>query len=427
MAARRRFRWLFVLLAVLAVGLVLFTLLHKKKAAPAKPPQVSVNVVEVTSQDVPVSINALGAAQAWRSDTIVAQVSGIILETPFTEGQSVRAGQVLARIDPAPYQAALTQAEGSLERDEALLSEAKMDLARYQVLVAQNSIAKQTAEDEAAVVKQDEGVVKIDQGAVAAARVNVQRCVITSPIAGRVGVRLVDPGNLVGSGATSNSTNGSASTTSSSSGSTAGAASGGAGSAGSVTGGTTGTSGIAVVNQITPIAITFTVPQAQFAELAQISNGFRTPLKTEAYTEETNILIATGEVQIADNKVDPSTGTVELKARFDNADQKIWPGQFVNVKLILQTLKQVTTVPLSAINHGPQGAYVYVDNGGKAQVRPVKVATTQGALAVIDSGVAVGEKVVTDGQMTLKNGSMIRVLPANKAPPASATPSSPST
>jgi multidrug efflux system membrane fusion protein len=427
MAARRRFRWIFVVLALVAVALVMFTLLHKKKAPPAKPPQVSVNVAKVTVQDVPVSITALGAAQAWRSDTIVAQVSGVILKTPFIEGQSVRAGQVLAVIDPAPYQAALTQAQGSLKRDQALLEEAKMDLARYQTLAAQNSIAKQTAEDQAAVVKQDEGVVLVDQGAVAAARVNVDRCRITSPIAGRIGVRLVDPGNVVGSGATSNSTNGSASTTSSASGSTTGAASGGAGSAGSVTGGTTGSSGIAVVNQITPIAITFTVPQSQFAELVQVSNGFRTPLKTQAYTQETNALIGSGEVQIADNKVDPSTGTVELKAKFENADQRIWPGQFVSVTLTLRTLQHVPTVPAAAVNHGPQGAYVYVAQGGKAQMRPVKIAATQGAFAVIASGLKVGETVVTDGQMTLKNGSQIRILPQGKAPPAAANPSSPST
>jgi multidrug efflux system membrane fusion protein len=427
MAERRRFRWIFVVLGLLAVALLVFALFHKKPAPPPKPPRVSVNIAKVTVSDVPLSITALGAAQAWRSDTIVAQVSGIILKTPFKEGQSVRAGQVLAMIDPAPYQAALTQAQGSLKRDQALLEEARMDLARYQTLAAQNSIAKQTAEDQAAVVKQDEGVVLLDQGAVAAARVNLDRCRITSPIAGRIGVRLVDPGNLVGSGAASNSTNGSASTTSSASGSTTGAASSGAGSAGSVTGGTTGTSGIAVVNQITPIAITFTVPQAQFAQLVQVSNGFRTPLKTEAYAEESDTLIGSGQVQIADNKVDPSTGTVELKARFENTDEKIWPGQFVNVKLVLKTLQRVPTIPASAVNQGPQGAYVYVATGGKAQMRPVKVAATEGAFAVIASGLQPGETVVTDGQMTLKNGSLIRVLPPGKSPPASATPSSPST
>ena len=418
MAARRRFRWIFIVLGLLAVGLVLFAVFHKKKAPPPAPPQVPVNVAQVTEQDVPVSVTALGAAQAWRSDTIVAQVSGIILRTPFKEGDNVRAGQVLAEIDPAPYQAALTQAEGSLRRDEALLAQAKMDLARYQVLLAQNSIARQIAEDQAALVKQDEGVVLLDQGTVAAARVNLQRCRITSPIPGRIGVRLVDPGNLVGAGSTSNSTNGSASTASTTAGSTAGGASNQAGTSGSVTGGTTGSGGIAVVNQIEPIAITFTVPQQDFANLVRVSNGFRRPLPTQAFTQETNESLGSGQVQIADNKVDPGTGTVQLKAQFANADQRIWPGQYVNVKLTLQTLKHVPAIPAPAVNQGPQGPYVYVVQNGKAVLRYVKVLTTQENVAVIQSGLQVGETVVTDGQMTLRNGSPVRMPPAHNAPPS---------
>jgi multidrug efflux system membrane fusion protein len=418
MAEPRRRRWIFVALGVLAVLLLAFAVLHKKPAQKQATPPVTVNEAQVTSADVPMTVSALGAAQAWRSDTITAQVSGTLLEAPFKEGDEVRAGQLLAEIDPAPYRAALTQAQGQLRRDEALLEEARMDLTRYQTLAAQNSIPRQTAEDQAGVVKQDEGVVQIDQGAVAAARVNLERCRITSPIAGRVGVRLVDPGNVVGSGGAANSTNGSASTTSSSSGATAGGASGSAGTAGSVTGGTSGSSGIVVVNQIKPIAITFAVAQQDFANLVKVSDGFRKPLSTSAYTQETNELLGTGTVQIADNKVDPSTGTVQLKAQFANADEHIWPGQYVNVKLTLQTLQQALTIPAAAVNQGPQGTYVYVVNAGKAQVRQVKVATTQGAVAVIQSGLKLGETVVTDGQMTLRNGSEV-VLPGQK-PPAGA-------
>jgi multidrug efflux system membrane fusion protein len=424
MAARRRFRWLYVVLAVLAVVIVLFFLLQKPKKPAPKPPPVPVNTAVVTAQDVPVSVSALGAAQAWRSDTIVAQVSGIILKMPFKEGDTVRAGQLLAEIDPAPYQAALTQAQGSLRRDQALLEEAKMDFARYQVLAAQNSIARQTVEDQGAVVKQDEGVVQLDEGAVAAARINLQHCRITSPISGRIGVRLVDPGNLVGSGASANSTNGSSA---SSGASTTGGASSAAGASGSVTGGTTGSSGIAVVNQLQPIAVTFTVAQQDFANLLQASNGFRKPLETQAYTQDTGQLIETGALQIADNKVDPSTGTVQLKAQFANGGERLWPGEFVNVKLTLQTLQNVPTVPAGAVNQGPQGAYVYVVVGGKAQLRLVKVTTTQNGFAVIQSGLEVGETVVTDGQMTLKNGSQVRVLARGKAPASSATRTTPST
>jgi multidrug efflux system membrane fusion protein len=425
MAARRRFRWTFLVLGVLAIALALFAIFHKKKAPPPPPPRVPVNVAQVIVQDVPVSINALGAAQAWYSDTIVAQVSGLILRTPFKEGDHVRAGQLLAQVDPAPYQAALTQTQGSLRRDEALLAEAKMDLARYQVLAAQNSIARQTYEDQQAVVKQDEGIVQLDQGAVAAAQVNLARCRITSPISGRVGVRLVDPGNLVGSGTSTSSTNGAASTASTTAGSTAGGTSSAAGTTGSITGGTTGGSGIAVVNQLQPIAITFTVPQQDFANLMQVTNGLRKALSTQAFTQETNQPLGSGELQIADNKVDPGTGTVQLKAKFPNADERIWPGQYVDVKLTLQTLPHVPSVPASAINQGPQGPYVYVVQNGKAVLRPVKILTTQGAVAVVQSGLQPGETVVTDGQMTLRNGSQVHILPASKAPPASAAPTNP--
>ncbi|HEY1930187.1 MAG TPA: efflux RND transporter periplasmic adaptor subunit [Caulobacteraceae bacterium] len=410
MAARRRFRWTFLVLGVVAVALALFAIFHQKKAPPPPRPQVPVTVAQALAQDVPVSISELGAAQAWRSDTIVAQVSGIILKTPFKEGDRVHAGQVLAQIDPSPYRAILTQAEGALRRDQALLAEAKMDLARFQVLAAQNSIARQTYEDQQGLVKQDEGVVQLDQGSVDAARVNLNRCTITSPISGRVGVRLVDPGNLVGSGAVTASTNGSGATASTASGSTAGGASSAAGAAGSITGGVSGSSGIVVVNEISPIAVTFTVPQANFQRLLKLSDGFRKPLVTQAFSQEDNTLLATGELQIADNKVDPSTGTVELKAHFENADERIWPGQYLNVVLTLQTLQHATTVPAVAINQGPSGPYVFVVVGGKAQLRPVKVQSTQGATAIIASGVNVGETVVTDGEMTLKNGTPVRVV-----------------
>ena len=424
MAARRRFRWTFLVLGLVAVALALFAILHKQKAPPPARPAVPVNVALAAAQDVPVTISALGAAQAWRSDTIVAQVSGIILKTPFKEGDQVREGQILAQIDPAPYRAALTQAQGALRRDQALLAEAKVNLARYQVLLAQNSIARQTVEDQEGVVKEDEGVVLLDQGAVDAAKVNLKRCTITSPISGRVGVRLVDPGNLVGSGAVSASTNGSAATNSSTSGATAGGASSQAGAAGSITGGVTGSSGIVVVNQISPIAVTFTVPQSDFQRLMRLSDGFRKPLVTQAYSQENNTLLATGELQIADNKVDPSTGTVELKAKFDNANEQLWPGQYLNVVLTLQTVQHATTVPAAAVNQGPNGPYVYVLVGGKAQLRPVKVQSTQGSTAIIDSGVRVGETVVTDGEMTLKNGSPVRIVKTGAAPSgASTTPS----
>jgi multidrug efflux system membrane fusion protein len=196
MAQRRRFHWAFVILGLIALGLIVWVLI---KPHPRSLPEhaIPVTVATVTSQDFPISVTALGAAQAWTSDTILAQVSGKLLSVDFVEGGSVRAGQLLAQIDPAPYRAALMQAQGALARDEALLANARLDLKRYQLLASQDSIARQTADTQAALVKQDEGIVLTDQGLVASARINLGWTRVVSPISGRAGVRLVDPGNLV--------------------------------------------------------------------------------------------------------------------------------------------------------------------------------------------------------------------------------------
>jgi membrane fusion protein, multidrug efflux system len=400
MARARRFRWGLIIPAALFVLLVLWLVFHKPPAKPARTPTIPVTVAKATVQDVPVSITALGAAQAWKSDTIVAQVSGILLSTAFTEGSNVKAGQLLAQIDPAPYRAALTQAQGALKRDQALLADARLDLARYRTLSAQDSIARQTADTQAALVKQDEGTVLLDEGAVDAAKVNLDRTRITSPIAGRTGVRLVDPGNLVGGGA---STGGASAT------------------AASATASNTGATGIVIVNQIEPIAVTFTVPQGDFQRLSDLSNGFRKPLATQATSQETGESLGSGELSIADNRVDPTTGTVQLKARFANVGDRLWPGQFVNVQLTLQTLSGAITIPSTAVNQGPSGAFAYVVGaGGKASVRPIKVGWTQGTVTVVTSGLKAGETVVTDGQMILKAGSLVKVVqPAPATQPVS--------
>jgi multidrug efflux system membrane fusion protein len=404
MALRRRFRWQFLVLGAVAVALVLAVLFWKpaKKAAP--PHAVPVTTAVAATTDLPVSITALGAAQAWTSDTIFAQVSGKLVRVNFAEGTYVKAGQVLAEVDPAPYAAALTQAEGALKRDQAILAGARVDLARYKTLNAQDSIARQTYEDEVATVHQDEGVVELDQGAVAAAKVNLGWTRIVSPISGRTGVRLVDPGNLV-------SASGSTSSTPSTSAATSGAAPPTGGSS-SATG-----SGIVVVNQIDPIAVTFTVPQGQFQRLVDLSAGFTRPLAVRALSQETGAPLADGELRIADNRVDPATGTVELKARFSNPAGRLWPGQFVNVVLTLQTLRGVTTIPATAVNRGANGSYAFVVGAdGKAVVRPIQISWTQGEKAVIASGVRPGEIVVTDGQMILKAGSLVKVMKPASAP-----------
>jgi multidrug efflux system membrane fusion protein len=362
----RRFRWGFVALGVVLVALLVWAFFASQK--PNKPhgsPPTPVSVAKVTSEDVPLTITALGAAQAWQGVTITPQISGRLTYVA-SEGQDVRAGSVLVEIDCAPYQAALTQAQGQLHRDQATLEGAQRDLARYQALVAQNSIAKQTAEDQAATVKQEQGTVLADQGSVAAAQVNVRYCRITSPVDGRVGVRLIDPGNVVTTGSTA---------------------------------------AIISVNQIQPIAVIFTVPQGDFQRLVSASAGFARPLVTQAVSQETGADLGSGELVVADNHVDQTTGTVAMKARFPNPTRLLWPGQFVNVNLTLQTLTKATVVPAAAVNQGPKGAFVYVvGSDSKVLNQPVKVLTTQGAVAVIQSGLTPGQTVVTDGQMSLKPG-----------------------
>lgn len=361
-----------MVLGVVAVGLGLWALFGPKKQAKAdRNPSVPVIVAKAAYKDVPVTISAIGAVQAWQSDLIRTQVNGKLLSVPVAEGSFVKAGQLLAQIDPAPYQAALMQAQGALARDQALLTNAKLDLQRYQTLAKTNSISGQQVDTQSALVKQDEGVVLIDQGQVAAAQVNVNYTKIVSPVAGRVGVRLIDPGNVVS---------------------------------------TTDATGIVVVNQITPIAVTFTVPEGDFQRLAQMSDGFTKPLQTQAYSQETGQLLDTGDLMVADNRVDPSSGTVQLKARFKNDRQKLWPGLFVNVRLTLQTLQHAVTIPSVAVNEGPNGSFVYVvGDNRKVQIHPVAVQVVQDQTAVIQKGVNIGDTVVTDGQLSLSPGATVQV------------------
>ena len=372
MKAPSRSRIVFLVIGALAACLGLWAVFGPKKQTKGdRSASVPVAVAKASYQDVPVAISAIGAVQAWQSDLIRTQVNGKLLSVPVAEGSFVKAGETLAQVDPAPYQAALMQAQGALGRDQALLANAKLDLQRYQTLAKTNSIAQQQVDTQAALVKQDEGLVLLDQGQVAAAQVNVNWTKIVSPVSGRVGVRLVDAGNLVS---------------------------------------TTDTTGILVVNQLQPIAVTFTVPEGDFQRLAQMSDDFRKPLQTQAYSQESGQLLDTGELTVADNRVDPSTGTVQLKAKFANSGQKLWPGQFINVRLTLQTLQHVVTIPAAGVNEGPNGSFAYVvDNNNKAQVRPISVQVTQDSTAVIQKGLQIGDTVVTDGQVSLSPGATVKV------------------
>jgi multidrug efflux system membrane fusion protein len=378
MQPARRFRWGFVVLGVLLLALILWLSKCQQPAKPKGQPPVAVTVAPVTLQDVPVTVDALGAAQAWQGVLINPQVNGRLTYVA-REGEDVRQGALLVEIDCGPYKAALTQAQGVLRRDQAILAGARLNLERFQKLLAENSVARQTAEDQAATVKQDEGTVQADQGAVAAAQVNVRYCRITSPVAGRVGVRLVDPGNTVTTGLTT---------------------------------------GIVSVNQVQPIAVTFTIPQGDFQRLSAVSGGFTRPLVAEATSQETGQDLGAGELQVADNHVDQATGSVQLKARFANDGRQLWPGQFVNVRLTLETLHNAITVPSAAVNQGPNGAFVYVIGpGDKAIAQPVNVIATEGSISVIQGGLRPGQLVVTDGQMSLRRGSTVRVTtPGGRGP-----------
>jgi multidrug efflux system membrane fusion protein len=396
---RRPSRWIFAALGLVAVALLLWVIFHKPPAKPAPPKAVPVTVAKAALQDVDVTLSNLGAAQAWRSDTIFAQVTGKLLSVGFTEGSDVHAGQVLAQVDPAPYRAVLMQAQGSLARDQALLADARLDLARYQKLQKQDSISGQQVDTQAALVKQDEGTVLLDQGVVASAKVNLNWCRVVAPISGRAGVRLVDPGNLV-----------------SASGSVASAPSTTAATSSSNAGGSTSGSGIVVINQIEPIAVTFTLPEGDFQRVSEMSDGFSRPLPVQALSQESGQVLDNGVVGIVDNRVDPTTGTFELKARFPNSAHRLWPGQFVNVQLHLQTLRGVIAIPLSAENQGPKGPFAFVlGAGSKVSVRPITVDHTQGDTVVVKSGLEAGEVVVVDGQSTLKAGSLVKI--AQPAPP----------
>ena len=370
--ASRRPRWGFAVLGVLAVVLAVWAIFgSKKKAKTERTPDVPVATARATVQDMPLSISELGAAQAWSGVTIKSQVNGRLIAVPVQEGSFVRKGQLLAPIEPAQYESQVLQAEGALKRDEALLTQARLDLERYRVLLSQDSTSKQQFDAATALVKQDEGLVMIDQGQLKGARTNLLHTRIVSPVDGRVGVRLVDAGNIIS---------------------------------------TTDAGGILSVNQITPIAVTFTVPQGDFQRLVAASGGFARPMSTQAFSQDDRKLLDTGALSIADNHVDPATGTVQMKARFDNSERKLWPGQFVNVRLTLQVLQRAVTVPATALNQGPKGTFVYVIGQDlKAIERPVTTQATEQGVAVISSGLSDGEIVVTDGQMSLAPGSTVQL------------------
>ncbi len=323
--------------------------------------------------DVRVILNELGTVTPLATVTVQTQINGQLTDVGFTEGQLVKKGDFLAQIDPRPYEYLKEQYEGQLARDQGLLAQAQMDQKRYETLAQQNSIARQQSEDQVFIVQQYAGSVKQDQGLVDAQALNIAYCRIVSPITGRVGLRLVDPGNYV---QTSNST------------------------------------GIAVITQLQPISVIFTLPEDDLPEIMpQFTAG--TPLVVTAYDRANLRQLAVGKVSAIDSQIDTTTGTVKVRAQFDNENNTLFPNQFVNVRVLVKTLQNAVTVPTSAIQRGAPGTYVYVINADNTvSVRQVSTGAVDGNVTAINSGLSAGERVVTDGTDRLRDG--VKVLVAGE-------------
>lgn len=391
----------------------------ERKPVPKPPPAVPVTAAVATARDAPALVPALGTVLSMDVVEVMPEVTGRITRIYFKQGQEVEAGQKLFQIDPRPYQAALEQAQGQLARDKALLAEATMDLARYKRLASQNSIELQTYEDQKYVVGQDQGTVRLDQGNVAAARVNLEYCEITSPVTGRTGVIQVDLGNFVqpsSAAAQAASTNSS----SSNGGSGGGSSTLAGGGSGSSSGGSTA---LVAVTQMEPIFVSFNVPENQLATV--IENQAKGPLSVAAYTAAGRLL-ATGTLTLINNQVDTTTGTILLEATFANKEQRLWPNQFVSVELTEFVRKGAVTVPAEAVMTGPDGEYVYVIGADhKVKRVPVTVDSNQQGIAVIGKGVTAGEQVVTNGQYRLDDQTLVSIQqPAGAAPGQSAAAAS---
>ncbi len=339
----------------------------------------SVGAATVGQGDIRVVVNALGTVTPIATVTVQTRIDGQLMEVPFTEGQTVKKGDTLAQIDARPYQLLKAQYEGQLAHDQGLLAQAQVDLARYQKLAEQNSIARQQYEDQIYIVQQYEGTVKLDQAQIDQQTLNIVYCHIVSPVTGRVGLRLVDPGNYV---QTSNST------------------------------------GIAVVTQMQPITVIFPIPEDDLPDIMpQLNTG--TTLEVAAYDRANVKLLATGRVAALDSQIDTTTGTVKVRAQFENPDNALFPNQFVNAQLLVRTLHAVVTVPTAAIQRGAPGTYVYVINtDNTVAVRPVSVGATDGPLAAVNSGLSAGERVVVDGLDRLRDGAHVTVPAAAGQTPA---------
>jgi membrane fusion protein, multidrug efflux system len=362
--------WIVVVL-LLILGVVAYRMHASSQAAvkskDAAVPTVSVGVTAVRKRDVPYYVTGLGSVTAYNTVTVHSRVDGQIMKVDFTEGQFVREGDVLAEIDPRPYQVALAQAEGQLAKDTASQTDARVDLNRYQQLWQEGVVARQQLDSQQATVGQFDGAIKSDQAAIDNEKLELVYSRITSPINGRVGLRLVDPGNIVHAA---------------------------------------DTNGILVITQVQPIAVVFTLPEDGLPQV--VAEMKKRPLVVEAYSRDDNTKLAEGKLLTLDNQIDQTTGTIKLKSEFENKDLSLWPNQFVNARLFLNVRKDAIVIPTAAIQAGAQGPFVYVvGSDAEAQVRPIQVEFAEGNISVIRQGLNEGEQIVVDGADKLQSGANV--------------------
>jgi multidrug efflux system membrane fusion protein len=348
---------------------------------------VPVSVATARQEDMPVYLVGLGSVTPLNAVSLKSRVDGQLLEVAFKEGQHVKKGQLLAVIDPRPFEVQLSQAQAALFRDQAQLRDARLNYERFKGLLEQSgAMSQQQVDTQAALVDQYEGAVRTDQAQIDNAKLQLTYCHITSPIDGRIGLRLVDPGNMVHA---------------------------------------SDANPLLVVTQLQPITVIFTLPEDQ---LPSVAKQMRTRvLPVEAYSRDNQTKLEAGRLLTIDNEIDQSTGTGRLKAQFDNADGQLWPNQFVNVRLLLETRKNSIVVPAAAVQRGPQGTFVYVvkpDN--TVDTRPVTVAISQNNVTALSSGLAPNEIVVTDGQDKLHAGSVVETRPGRQGNRPAQGPGSPS-
>jgi membrane fusion protein, multidrug efflux system len=382
---RQKWAWLMGLTLVGLIGVfAYYHYYHKAKVTPSeehpaqpnhayKPGKGAVPVVAATAklEEVPVYLNGLGTVTGLRTVTVRSRVDGELVKVAFKEGQMIQAGDLLAEIDPRAYQVQLLQAEGQLQRDTALLKNAEIDLARYKALLAEDSISAQQTATQASLVKQYQGTVAIDRAAVANAKLQLSYTKITAPITGRLGLRLVDQGNMVHA----NDAN-----------------------------------GLVVITQIQPIAVVFTLPEDALPTLMQRLKTNNT-LTVAAYDRSGQAKLAEGSLLAVDNQIDMSTGTVKLKSQFANTDSALFANQFVNVKLLVDTLKSVVTIPAAALQNGAKGAFVYVVKDDQTvTVRNVQSGLVDGERVVIQKGLQAEEQVVVDGVDKLREGGQVKLI-----------------